>query len=447
MRTGQIILGWLMNPSGSHRASWMDFHGKPDPSTNIDLYVDLAREAEEAKFDFIFQADWPSIRPGPHQMIARTVTYNNHLEPVTLMAALSTATSKIGLVATGSTSHTEPYNLARQFAALDHVSRGRAGWNIVTTRSPIAAMNYGHAADVPHAERYHRGEEFVDLVVKLWDSYEDDAFIRNPATGFYFDPAKLHVQNHSGEYFKVRGPLNIARSPQGYPVLFQAGASDTGRQLAARVGEVLFCNYGDITLMRDYYNSIKSIATSLGRHPSGIKICCGFEIIVAESEAEAHEKFERFNSRLHEDTIKEVVANDIEADISNFRVDDLVTVDHLPKEANSSKSGDKILRSWLSERPMTVREIFHKFSLSRSSMSVHGTAQQVADRMEEWFSAGAVDGFILFFTLPSGIHDFRRLVIPELRRRGLFRSEYAGKTLREHLGLQRPQFGHGLAGS
>ena len=200
MRDEQMILGWLMNPCGSHRAGWMKFLDKPDPLTDISVWTELAREAERAKLDFIFHADWPSVRPGAHEMIARNTSYNNHLEPLTVMSALSSVTSRIGLVATGSTSHNEPYNLARQFAALDHVSHGRAGWNIVTSRSPIAALNYGHEREIPHAERYRRGEEFVDVVMKLWDSYEDDAFVRDTESGEDFDPKKLHVQDHVGEY-------------------------------------------------------------------------------------------------------------------------------------------------------------------------------------------------------------------------------------------------------
>ncbi|MEJ7935965.1 LLM class flavin-dependent oxidoreductase [Sphingobium sp. AN558] len=441
MRTEQMILGWLMNPSGSHRAGWMKFLDKPDPLTDISVWTELAREAERAKLDFIFHADWPSVRPGAHAMIARNTSYNNHLEPLTVMSALSSVTSGIGLVATGSTSHNEPYNLARQFAALDHVSHGRAGWNIVTSRSPIAALNYGHEREIPHAERYRRGEEFVDVVMKLWDSYEDDAFVRDTESGYYFDPKKLHVQDHVGEYYRVRGPLNIARPPQGYPVRFQAGASDVGRQLGARVADVLFCTYGDLDVMLDYYRETKNLTSTFGRRPGDVKVCCGFEPIVAQSEAEAEDKLEELNALLHPDTIREVVSNDIEADISHLQLDDYVTVADLPRDANSSKSADKLLRSWLNERSMTVREIFSKFSSARSALSVHGTPQQIADKMEEWFTAGAVDGFMLIFTLPTGMRDFGRLVVPELQRRGLFKTEYAGKTLRENLGLRRPAFG------
>lgn len=433
-----MSLGWLIIPGGNHRASWQLYTGQPDPNTDFEVYVKMAREAEEAGLDYIFHADWPSIRPGPRDIIARNFNYNNHIEPIPLMSALAAVTSRIGLVGTSSTTHNEPYNLARQFAALDHISHGRAGWNIVTSRSPIAALNYGHEAAIPHAERYRRSHEFVDVVTALWDSYDDDAFIRDPVSGYYFTPDKLHTLDHEGKYFRVKGPLNIARSPQGQPVRFQAGASDDGMELAARVGEMVFCIFGEMEAMRNYRRTIKEKAVGYGRDPDDVLVSCGFDVIVRESSAEAEDAFEELQAMLHPEAIKDVVSNDIEADISDLGLDDLVTIDRLPKDANSSKSADKLIRSWLQNEPMTVRQLFDRFSRSRSAMSIHGNPMQIADKMEEWFRADAVDGFMLFFMLETGMRDFGRLVIPELQRRGLFRTRYEGVTLRDHLGLRRP---------
>lgn len=434
----QMILGWLMNPCGTHRASWMTFAGRPDPLTDIDLFKAMAQEAERAKFDFIFQADWPSVRPGPPSHTARNVTYNVILEPISLMSTLAAVTSKIGVVATGSTTFSEPYTLARQFASLDHISHGRAGWNIVTTRSPIASLNYGLTEEVPHADRYKRGEEFVDVTKGLWDSYEDDAIVRDTERGLYFDPDKLHVLNYKSEEFSVRGPLNISRPPQGNPVLFQAGASDIGMQLGARVGEVIFCLKDTIEAMQDYSRKVKEAAVQFGRSPDEVKVVCGFDIVVKKTAAEAKAAIAALDEMLHPDAIKDVVSADIEADITHLDLDDLVTFDMLPEDANSSKSADAVIRGWLEEKPMTVREIYNQFSRSRSAVGIHGDPMQVADKLEEWFISGATDGFMFFFPLASGMWDFNELVVPELQRRGLFRREYTGETLRENLGLPRP---------
>ena len=433
----QMVIGWLMTAGGAHRAAWTTHAGQPDPCGSIAAFVEMAQDAERAKLDYIFHADWPSLRPGAPDEVARNTSYVNHLEPLTLMSALAMATSNIGLVATASTSYSEPYTLARQLASLDHLSGGRAGWNIVTGRSPMAAFNYGHASEIPHAERYQVGEEFVDVVRGLWDSFEDDAFIRDVERGFYFDPSKLHTLNHNGKHFKVRGPLNISRSPQGYPVLFQAGASDTGIQLGGRVGEVLFAVHKYIEPAQEYYRTVRAKAAEFGRSPDDVRVCAGLEVIVRESQAEAEDAFEEMQAKLHPEAIKHVVAGDIEADISDLGVDDLLTLDRLPKEANSSKSSDKVIRSWLEKEQMTVRQFFNRFG-SRGAHAIYGTPKQVADRMEEWFTAEATDGFMMFFPLPSGMRDFGSMVIPELQRRGLFRTEYTGNTFRDSLGLERP---------
>lgn len=435
-----MALGWMMEPAGTHAAGWQNFADQRDPVNNIRFFAQMAQEAEAAKLDFIFQYDSPSIRPGPLDVVARNSIYTNLLEPFTQMAALSQLTSRIGLVATGCTSYYEPYNMARIVASLDHISEGRAGWNIVTGRHPLAALNFGHSDGIAHADRYERGREFTDTVLDLWDSYEDDAFCRDVESGFYVDPAKIHVQNHKGKFYDVRGPLNLARPPQGRPVLVQAGASEDGRDFGSKYGEVIFSINGTMEKSREFYDDMKQRMAKHGRQPDEMRILNALNVIVADSKEEAVAAYEAMQDKLHPEVIRHMVSVDLEADLSDLGVDDLVTIDRLPKEANSSKSADAVLREWLSERPMTVRELYRKFSQSRSASTIHGTAMEVADLMEEWFRAGVVDGFMMFFPLESGMRDFGTKVVPELQRRGLFRTEYEGTTLREHLGLQRPSF-------
>jgi FMN-dependent oxidoreductase (nitrilotriacetate monooxygenase family) len=434
----QMILGWLLDPTGTHASSWMIDQSERDPRTDFANYKAMAEEAERAKLHFIFQADWPSVRPGPPERIARVTSYNVWFEPVSLMSALASITSKIGLVGTGSTSFNEPYNLARQFSTLDHISEGRAGWNIVTSRSPIAGMNYGRDEQIPHSDRYKRGEEFVDVVKGLWDSYEDDAIVRDVENGLYFDPKKLHTLDYKSDQFNVLGPLNISRSPQGYPVMFQAGASPTGITLGARVADVIFCIHRNIEDMQNFSEKVRAQAVEFGRLPSAIKICNAFDVVVKRTATEADEAVARLDAMLHPESIKQWVSDDIEADITDLDLDDLITVDRLPKIANSSKSADSVIRKWLEEKPMSVREMYDRFK-ARSAVSVHGDPIQVADKMEEWFTSGATDGFMLFFPLPSGMRDFNELVVPELQRRGLFHTDYSGTTLRENLNLPRPE--------
>jgi FMN-dependent oxidoreductase (nitrilotriacetate monooxygenase family) len=438
----QMIIGSMVAPMGSHQASWKRFVTGPDPMNSFAHFAREAQIAEAAKLDFVFHADWPSFRPGPVDALARNWIYNNWFEPMTISSALAAVTTHIGVAATGSTTFFEPYNLARQFASLDHISQGRAGWNIVTTRAPGAAFNFGHVAEVPHAERYRFAREFVEVVLGLWDSYEDDAFVRDLASGYYFDPNKLHALNHEGPRLRVRGPMNMARPPQGYPVLFQAGASDDGMDLSARFAEVTFSVPGTLDAARTYSKNVRALLPRYGRAETDLKVCIGFHTVVRESAAEAEDAFQAMQELLDSEVIRNVVSVDIEADLSDLGLDDLVTVDRLPKEVVSSKSTDKLIRGWLEQEPMTVRQIFQKFaSKTRGSAAIHGTPIQVADMMEEWFTGGGCDGFILFNPLPNGLEEFCRMVVPELQRRGFFRTAYSGTTLREHLGLERPERG------
>ncbi|MBB4642811.1 NtaA/DmoA family FMN-dependent monooxygenase [Rhizorhapis suberifaciens] len=433
----KMAIGWLIESAGTHAAGWQKFADQPDIANDIKHFAKMAQEAEAAKLDFIFQADSSSIRPGPLDAVARNSTYANMLEPFTQMAALSQLTSRIGLASTACTSFWEPFNLARLAASVDHISGGRFGWNIVTGRHPLAAPNFGQES-IGHADRYHRAHEFTEVVLGLWDSYEDDAFCRDVESGYYFDPAKIHALNHAGEYYKVRGPLNLARPPQGYPVLFQAGSSGDGKDFGARFGEVIFSINGTLEKAREFYEDIKQRMMKYGRERDEMRVLSALNVIVRDTAQEAADAFAEMQHMLHPQAIKHMVSVDLETDVMDLDIDDYVTVDRLPQDANSSKSADALLHEWLAERPMTVRELYYKFCQSRSANTIHGTANQVADVMEEWFTAGVADGFMMLFPLATGMSDFGTKVVPELQRRGLFRTEYEGKTLREHLGLKSP---------
>lgn len=435
----QMSIGWLMEPAGTHAAGWQTFAGRGDVTNDIQHFAKMAREAEAAKLDFIFQADSMSIRPGPIDAVARQSGYANMLEPFTQMAALSQVTSRIGLVSTACTSFWEPFNLARLASSIDHISGGRFGWNIVTGRHPLAAPNFG-VDKILHADRYKIAHEFTEVVLGLWDSYEDDAFCRDPQSGYYFDPAKIHLLNHDGEFYKVRGPMNLGRPPQGRPVLVQAGSSGDGKEFAAKYAEVNFSINGTLEKAGEFYEDLKGRMAKYGRQPGEMRVLSAIQVVVRETAQEAIDEYEKMQARLHPELMKHTVSYDLETDVMDLDLDDYVTVDRLPAEANSSKSADALLREWLTKRPMTVRELYFEFCQTRSQKAVHGSPAQVANVMEEWFTAGVADGFMLMFPLESGMRDFGRLVVPELQRRGLFRQDYEGSTLREHLGLKRPSW-------
>ena len=436
-KTRQMKLGWLMIPHGSHPAAWMHPDAQLDAHTSFKRYIEMAKHAERGKLDFIFQADAPGARDGDMKALSRNPTFMNLLEPMTLLSALVGVTSKIGLAGTVSTSYFEPYNLARQFASLDHLSGGRTGWNVVTSAHPAAGYNFGRDGLEPHAVRYERAKEFVEVAFGLWDSYDDDAFTLDRETGIYFDPEKMHYLNHKGKYFASRGPLNIRRPPQGRPVIFQAGGSEAGRALAAETAEVIFSTDPTIELARAFYADMKSRMQAFGRSTDQMSICAGCGVTVAATQSEAEDKFAALQAMIHPDVMREFVSNDLEADLTGVDVDEQVPLDRLPQEANQHKSYFEKLTNMLNKEPLTVRQLYHKWQ-NRGGRRLVGSAQQVADGLEEWFTAGAADGFMLTFPLPTGMQDFTDLVVPELQRRGLFRTEYEGNTLREHLGLQRP---------
>jgi alkanesulfonate monooxygenase len=370
----------------------------------------------------------------PMDALKRSHTASS-FEPFTLLSALSQATSHIGLVATGSTTFDAPYHIARRFASLDHISGGRAGWNVVTTSNPDAALNFGLEEHMEHSERYRRAREFYDVVTGLWDSWADDAFIRDVDSGVFFDPDKMHVLNHKGEFLSVRGPINIARPIQGWPVIVQAGASDAGRQLAAETAEAVFTAQSDIDAGRKFYADVKGRMDKLRRNRDHMKIQPACFVVVGETVEEARAKRAKLDSLVNYANSIASLSIALGHDASKFDPDG--PLPDIP-ESNASKSGRERAIALARRENLTVHQLAQRLG-GYSGLAMIGTPKTIADEMEEWIETDASDGFTIMFPyLPGGLDDFVNGVIPELQRRGLFRREYEGTTLRENLGLPRP---------
>jgi alkanesulfonate monooxygenase len=380
-------------------------------------------------------ADHLAVLNMPIQALKRSATVTS-FDPLTLLPALAAVTDHIGLIATGSTTFDAPYHLARRFASLDHISNGRAGWNIVTTSNPDAALNFGMDDHMAHAERYKRAREFYDVVTGLWDSFADDAFLRDPESGIFFDPAKMHRLDHKGEYFKVRGPLNVARPVQGWPVIVQAGASEAGRQLAAETAEMVFAAGGPIEAAQSFYADVKRRMPALGRDPDHLKILPGALVITGATQSEAEDKKALLDSLVHPDSGLATLSIALGCDASNFDLDK--PLPEIP-ETNQSKSAQERVIALARRHNLTVRQLAQHVG-GYSGKSFVGTPTSIADEMQLWLESEACDGFnIMFGTVPAGLDEFVDGVIPELQRRNIFRTEYEGKTLRENLGLPRPK--------
>ncbi|CUJ98618.1 LLM class flavin-dependent oxidoreductase [Achromobacter xylosoxidans] len=432
----QIKLGAFLMQTGHHIAAWRHPDAQADAPVNFRHYAELARRAEAAKFDAIFLADSVGVRNTDLASLSRTAR-SDHFEPLTLLSALAAVTEKIGLIATVSTTYNEPYHVARKFASLDHISGGRSGWNLVTSSGQGEAQNFNLDEHVEHARRYARAAEFHDVVLGLWDSWEDDAFLRDKHSGQYFDPAKLHPLRHRGEHFSVRGPLNVSRSPQGRPVVVQAGASPAGRDLAARTAEVIFVAHQTFDEARAFYRDIKGRAVEYGRDPDDIKIMPGIFPVIGRSQAEAEDKFARLQDLIHPVVGVQLLSNMIGGfDLSGYPVDG--PLPDIP-ETNGGKSRQQLLIDLARRDNLTIRQLYLRIAGARGHQQVVGTPQSVADQLQQWFEEDGADGFnIMSPWLPGGLDDFIELALPELRRRGLFRTEYNGATLRQHLGLARP---------
>ena len=437
----QLVLGAHFPSMGQHIAAWLHPASQIDAGQNFPYFLKLAQTAEQAKFDFVFMADAVATRDGNMEALSRWPQYMAHFEPITLLSATASQTERIGLVCTASTSYYEPFNVARLFGSLDHISAGRAGWNVVTSANASASFNFNRDEHYDIAERYQRAREFVHVVLGLWDSWEDDAFLRDRQSRRYFDPSKLHKLNHKGNFFSVRGPMNLARPPQGYPIIAQAGASEDGKELGAETAEVIFFSQQRVAVAREFYKDVKSRMAKYGRDPGQLKMLAGLNPTVGRTASEAQEKFEYIQSLIHPDVGKELISVDLGgADLSGISVDEPVPEHLIPEKTKSSTSRLKTVGGVARQEQLTIRQLYERYAGSRGSYSVVGTPEQIADQMEEWLTTDAADGFIIQASyLPGGFEDFVNLVMPELRRRGLFRTEYAGLTLREHLGLRRPE--------
>lgn len=438
-RSGQMKLGAFIHPTGNHLAAWLHPEATIDAGTNVGHYIDLARTAERGKFDLLFLADAVATRSGDMAALRRWPQYMCFFDPLTLLAALATATSRIGLVATATTSYNEPYTLARRLASLDHISAGRAGWNVVTSTNPWEAPNFGRDAHYGHAERYDRALEFVAVVKGLLDSYDDDAFLRDRGSGIYFDPDKLHVLDHKGAGFRVRGPLNMARPPQGYPVFATASASDRGMDVAAELAEIVFSPLHSLEQAQAFSADIKARAAARGRSPDGIKVMPGLNPIVGRTEAEAKDKQAYLDSLIHEEVGRSLLRTALGGiDISGCPSDAPLPEAVLQQGLATGHSEAKLVAAW-SREGLTLRQVYGRYGGARGQRSLVGTPVQIADHMERWFRGRGVDGFLIQpSVLPLDLDLFVDLVIPELQNRGLFRSDYEGRTLRDHLGLERP---------
>jgi FMN-dependent oxidoreductase (nitrilotriacetate monooxygenase family) len=437
--SAQLRLGAFFNPTGHHVASWRHPGAQADAGINFKHYVEIAQTAERGKFDMIFLADNIGVREAHMEALSRSAQYIANFEPITLIAALAAVTERIGLTCTASTSYNEPFHVARKFASLDHISGGRAGWNLVTSGQSVEARNFGRDFHFGHAERYKRANEFAEIVVALWDSWDDDAFPRDKESGSFFDPAKMHFLNHVGEHFKVRGPLNIPRPPQGHPVIVQAGTSDDGMDVAARFAEVIFSANLTIDTCQKYFKEVKTRAQDkFGRNPDHLKVMPGLSPYVGRTEAEAKEKYDYQNSLMHPIVAREILSTVLGGvDLTPYNFDGPLP-DNLPM-SNGSQSTFKYVTDLAKKDNLTMRQIAQVVAGARAKLVMVGTPKQLADQMEQWYVEEAADGFnIMPPYLPGALNDFVELVIPELQRRGLFRTEYTGRTLREHLGLPRP---------
>ncbi|MEH1939896.1 MAG: LLM class flavin-dependent oxidoreductase [Nostoc sp.] len=430
----QLKLGAFMRPVSIHTGAWRYPGALPDANFNFPALKRFIQKLEQGKFDAFFMADHLAVLNMPVNALKRSHTVTS-FEPFTLLSALASVTEHIGLVATASTTYDQPYHIARRFASLDHISGGRAGWNIVTTANPDAALNFGLEEEIEHDERYRRAREFYDVVTGLWDSFADDAFIRDVESGIYFDPAKLHVLNHQGKYLSVRGPLNIARPVQGWPVIVQAGASEAGRQLAAETAEAVFAPASNLEAGKALFADIKGRARAIGRDPDSIKILPGVLVIVGETVAEAYAKRLHLDSLVHYESGIASLNSALGYDVSGFDPDG--PLPEIPSTNAGHSSRERVIA--LAQREnLTIRQLAQRIG-SYGGLAFVGTPQTIADDMEQWLIEEGSDGFnIMFPFLPEGLNDFVDKVVPELQQRGIFRQEYEGKTLRENLGLARP---------
>lgn len=430
MTERQLKLGFMMHGNGTGWGDWRHPDAHPGGSTDFAYYRRQAQLAEAAKFDFLFVADSVHITPksSPH--------YLNRFEPLTILSALAAVTDHIGLVGTLTVSYTEPFNVARQFASLDHISGGRAGWNVVTSWLDGSARNYSREKHYDHATRYRLAAEHLDVVQGLWDSWEDDALRHDKASGQFFDADKLHRLDHRGEFFQVEGPLNIARGPQGQPVIFQAGASEAGRNFAAARSDAIFVQFDQLAEAQAYYADLKARVQGFGRNPDDVFVLPGARPVIGSTEEEAERKYREFIGLTSiEDALLIMARSFNEHDFSQYDLDaPFPDVERFAENSNRSTS-DRIIRL-AREGNLTLRETAQRFATPRTDFV--GTPEQVADAIERWFLGRGADGFVFNNSLPDALSVFAETVVPILQARGLYRRDYPGRTFRETLGIEKP---------
>ncbi|HET9874045.1 MAG TPA: LLM class flavin-dependent oxidoreductase [Propionibacteriaceae bacterium] len=433
-----LHLNAFLMSTGHHEASWRLPESNPFANTDVTHYQRLAQIAERGKLDSIFFADSPVL----FNDVGRRPS--GSLEPTVLLTAIAAVTHRIGLIATASTTYNHPYNLARRFASVDHVSGGRAGWNVVTTAGPDAAQNFGLDDQPAHRERYERADEFLEVATKLWDSWEDDAASGDKGSGVWADNDKVHAIHHVGRHFRVRGPLNVPRSPQGHPLIVQAGSSEDGKNFAARHAEAVFTAQQTLADAQAFYRDLKQRAAALGRDPDQVKILPGIVPVIGATEAEARSLEQELDDLIRPEYARRQLARTLRVAPELLRLDAQLPAE-LPDEdeIEGAKSRYTLIVDLARREQLTVRQLIGRLGGGRGHRTFSGAPEQVADAIVEWFERGAADGFnIMPAALPSGLEQFVDHVVPILQRRGLFRTEYAGSTLRDHYGLPRPTSPH-----
>lgn len=442
--TEKMKLGLFFRPTGHHEGAWRLPGARPEVSLDFSYWLEVARTMERAKLDFFFLADCDGMRGSYEEVQAlcrdpmRTIS---QFEPLTLLSALASTTSHLGLAATASTTYNEPFHIARKFASIDHLSGGRAAWNVVTSAVDSCAPNFGTRAHPAHDARYRAAHEFASAVKGLWDSYDDDAMVFEKDTGLYFDPGKLHQLGYAGEHYSVSGPLNVARPVQGHPVLIQAGASGPGRELAASIADVIFGSANNLDSAKSFYLDVKTRADKLGRDPRHVKVMPGIFLVLGQSSSEAREKYERLQELVHPEVGVSILQALLGFNLKSYALDEPLPR-NLP-ESDRQQAQQKNLIAEAHRDKLTVRQLYLRAVGAHGLLSVVGSVSEAADLMEHWFKEGAADGFNL---MPGDMLEsfsyMHQALVPELQRRGLFRTEYEGSTLRENLGLPRPTSRH-----
>jgi FMN-dependent oxidoreductase (nitrilotriacetate monooxygenase family) len=433
-RPGTLHLNAFLMGVGHHEAAWRLPEADPFAHVDVAHYQNLARIAEHGKLDSVFLADGPVLWNDLGRRPAGA------LEPTVLLTALAAVTEHIGLIATASTTYNDPYNLARRFASLDHISGGRAGWNIVTTAGAEAARNFGLDAQPAHRERYERAAEFLDVSLKLWDSWADDAALGDKSAGVWGDDSKVYPANHAGRFYRVAGALNVPRTPQGYPLLVQAGSSENGKDFAARYAEAVFTAHQTLSDAQEFYADLKRRALAHGRDPDTIKVLPGIVPILGATQADAHALEAELDRLVRPEYALPQLAELLAIPVETLHLDQELPTD-LPgeQEIEGAKSRRTLVVNLARRERLTVRQLVGRLGGGRGHLTVAGTPEQVADTIIGWYEQGAADGFnIMPPALPSGLVSFVDSVVPILQRRGLFRTEYDGNTLRDNYGLPRP---------